>query len=541
MTRETLDFDIVIIGAGPAGLSAAIHLATLCKNENKPLSICVIEKASSVGAQIMSGAAIETRALDELLPDWQDRNPPIRIKASKDKFYYLTKKRAIRLPTPPPLRNDGNFIVSLEEVCRWLAQIAEQLGVAIFPGFAGVELLYGEHDEVVGVRLGDKGIDKDNQPTPQFQPGPNLMAKQTLLAEGCRGSLTKQLLKKFNLDKDACPQTYGLGVKELWEIRPENHELGTVMHTIGWPLDHHTYGGSFLYHFEGNKLAVGFAVGLDYENPYMDPFQELQRFKMHPAIRYLFEDAKRLCYGARAINEGGFQSLPKLSVPGALIIGDSAGFLNVPKIKGTHTAMKSGMVAAETIFEALPSGLMGELTRYTQNLKQSWLWKELYQARNIRPAFRKGIMFGMAYSALDLYILQGKAPWTFKNVADHTTLKPAAACKKIHYPKPDNKISFDKLSSVYLANTNHHEDQPCHLQILNKEIPIEVNLEIYDSPESRYCPAQVYEIVYTDDKPQLQINAANCVHCKTCDIKDPWQNINWVPPEGGDGPNYEEM
>lgn len=540
MERETLEFDILIVGAGPSGLSAAIHLAKLSQKESVNLSICVLEKGSAIGAQILSGAAIETRALDELIPNWQELHAPIRVQATRDKFYYLSKKHAIRLPTPPPLRNDGNYIVSLEEVCRFLANYAEGLGVAVFPGFAGVETLYDAKEHVCGVRVGDKGIDRNNQPTAQFQPGPRLLAKQTLFAEGCHGSLTKQLIARFNLRKDSYPQTYGLGVKELWEIPSAQHQLGTIMHSIGWPLDHGTYGGSFIYHFDKNRLSMGFIVGLDYKNPYLDPFQELQRFKTHPAVRHLFEGGRRICFGARAITEGGLQSLPKLSVPGALIIGDSAGFLNVPKIKGTHTAMKSGMVAAETIFSALPN-LQGELSNYTDNLKKSWIWEELYRVRNIRPSFRRGLLAGLCYSALDTYVLRGKAPWTFKNIADHTTLLPAKYCKEIHYPKPDNIITFDKLSSVYLANTTHHENQPCHLQILNKDIPIDINLKIYAAPETYYCPAHVYEIVNATDDPKLLINAANCVHCKTCDIKDPKQNINWVPPEGGDGPNYEDM
>lgn len=540
MERETLEFDIVIIGAGPAGLSAAIRLAQLSQETDNPLTICVLEKGSTVGANILSGAAIETRALNELLPDWRNLGAPVNIPVSEDDIYLLTEKHAIRLPTPLPMRNQGNYIISLENLCRWLATQAEQLGVSVFPGFAAVDIIYDTDEKVCGVITGDKGRDKNNLPTPQFQPGINLVAKQTIFAEGCRGSLTKQLILKYNLHQNRSPQTYGIGVKELWEITEENYRPGKVVHSVGWPLDHKTYGGSFIYHGPNRLLAIGLIVGLDYQNPYLDPFEELQRFKRHPKFVHLFKDAKRVCYGARAITEGGWQSLPKLTVPGAMIIGDSAGTLNMPKIKGTHTAMKSGMIAAETIF-ANRDHLHAELTEYETNLKKSWLGGELYRARNVRPSFRKGLWAGLAYSALDMYIFRGKAPWTFKHRPDHSTLKPARKCKKIIYEKPDNLVTFDKLSSVYLSNNAYAENQPCHLQILDPVIPIKVNLDVYASPESRYCPASVYEIVYKDNAPHLQINASNCVHCKTCDIKDPLQNINWVPPEGGDGPNYVDM
>lgn len=540
MERETLEFDIVIIGAGPAGLSAAIRLAQLSQKTDKPFSICVLEKGSTVGANILSGAAIEPRALNELIPDWQSLGAPLNVPITEDDIYLLTEKNAFRLPTPLPMKNEGNYIISLENFCRWFATQAESLGVAIFPGFAAVDIIYDTDEKVCGVITGDKGVDKNGQPTDRYQPGINLLAKQTIFAEGCRGSLTKQLILKYDLYRQRSPQTYGIGVKELWEIAPENHRKGKVVHSVGWPLDHKTYGGSFIYHGDNNQLAIGLIVGLDYQNPYLDPFEELQRFKRHPKFAHLFMGAKRICYGARAITEGGWQSLPKLTVPGAMIIGDSAGTLNMPKIKGTHTAMKSGMIAAETLF-ANRHNLQDELNDYENNLKKSWLGEELYRARNIRPSFHKGLFPGLAYSALDMYILRGKAPWTFKNRADHTTLKPAKKCKKIIYPKPDNVITFDKLSSVYLSNNHYEENQPCHLQILDPTIPIDVNLKIYASPESRYCPANVYEILYKDDAPYLQINASNCVHCKTCDIKDPLQNINWIPPEGGDGPNYIDM
>ena len=540
MERETLEFDVIIVGAGPSGLSAAIRLAQLSMQDAQPLSICVLEKGADVGAAILSGAAIETRALDELLPDWQSLGAPLQVKVTEDDIYLLTKKNAFRLPTLKTMQNEGNYVISLENFCRWLAKQAENLGVAIFPGFAAIEILYGNDGRVLGVVTGDKGVDRNNQPTDRYQIGIKLLAKQTLFAEGCRGSLTKQLIKKFNLQQGRSPQTYGIGVKELWEIPKELHRPGKVSHTVGWPLDTKTYGGSFIYHGDNQQLAVGLIVGLDYQNPYLDPFQELQRFKTHPKYIDLFKQGRRICYGSRAICEGGWQALPKLTVPGAMIIGDSAGTLNVPKIKGTHTAMKSGMIAAETLY-ANRDHLDSELKDYEVRLRTSWLGKELYRARNIRPGFHKGLWLGLAYAAFDTYILRGKAPWTFSYQEDYASLKPANAVKKIIYPKPDNKITFDKLSSVYLANTNYNENQPCHLQILNSKIPIDVNLKIYDSPESRYCPASVYEIVNLESKPYLQINASNCVQCKTCDIKDPEQNINWVPPEGGDGPNYIDM
>jgi electron-transferring-flavoprotein dehydrogenase len=540
--RETLEFDIVIIGAGPAGLSAAIRLAQLCKQHNHPLTICVLEKGAEVGAHILSGAVLELRALKELLPDWQQLKAPINIAATKDQFRYLTQTKSLPLPVPPPMRNSGNYVISLENLCRWLAQQAEALGIAIFPGFAAVEILYDGNGKVCGVRTGDKGIDKNHHLTDHYLPGTNLLAKQTIFAEGCHGSLTKQLIGKFNLYANSCPQTYGIGIKELWEIPDKLHKPGLVIHTIGWPLDHKTYGGSFIYHADNNQLAVGFVVGLDYTNPYLDPFEEFQRFKTHPSIRQLFQNSHRICYGARALCEGGLQSLPKLTVPGGLIIGDSAGFLNVVKIKGIHTAMKSGMIAAETIFAARSSNIDGELPEYTDNIKNSWVWQELYKARNIRPSFRKGLLPGLTYSAFDNYILRGRAPWTFKNYADYKTLKLANRCKKINYPKPDGKITFDKLSSVYISDTYYDENQPNHLQIKDSKIPIEINLKLYDAPETRYCPTNVYEIIYdAKQQPRLQINATNCVQCKTCDIKDPEQNINWVPPEGGDGPNYMGM
>ncbi len=539
MNRESMEFDVVIVGAGPAGLSAAIRLQQLSKQS---LRICVVEKGSEVGAHILSGAVLEPCALNELIPDWQNLGAPINTPAIDDQFLFLTENKSFHLPTPKPMQNDGNYIISLGNLCRWLAKQAENCGVEIYPGFAATEILYDEQNRVIGIATGAMGIDKEGNPTSQYQPGMELHAKQTFFAEGCRGSLTKMLIKKYELDKECDPQTYAIGIKELWEISPEKHKPGTVIHTVGWPLDFKTYGGSFLYHADNQQIAVGFVIGLDYQNPYLNPFAEMQRFKLHPHIRPLFENGKRISYGARALVEGGFQSLPKLSVPGALIIGDAAGFLNVPKIKGTHTAMKSAMIAAETFFAAGENVAQKELIEYKDNLQKSWLWDELYRVRNIRPAFQWGLIPGLAYSAVDTYILNGRAPWTLKNHADYKSLKKASESPIINYPKADNQITFDRLSSVFLSNTNHEENQPCHLKLIDSNVAIDINLKLYNSPEQRYCPAGVYEIVKHDnDKPYLQINAQNCVHCKTCDIKDPTQNINWVPPQGGGGPNYPNM
>lgn len=538
IARETMDFDVIIVGAGPSGLAAGIRLAQL----NAALNICIIDKGEEVGAHILSGAVLEPRALNELIPDWQTKNPPMHTAVVKDEFQFLTPKKAWRLPTPPQMNNHGNYIISLGQFCRWLALQAESLGVNIFPGFAATEILF-ENGKICGILTGDKGLDRHGQPKPNFQPGMELKAKQVIFAEGCRGSLTKKLIEQFNLRAECDPQTYGIGIKELWEVPEELHQPGHVIHTVGWPLDQKTYGGSFAYHFGKNLLSIGFVIGLDYTNPYLNPYEEFQRYKTHPSIAPLLEKSNRLAYGARTLVEGGLQSIPKLTVPGGLIIGDAAGFLNVAKIKGIHNAMKSGMVAAESIISLLQT-IDSECTIYPTNLKNSWLWDDLYQVRNIRPAFHWGLLPGLAYAAIDTYIFRGRAPWTLHHAKpDHDSLALARNSKKIIYPKHDNKITFDLPTSVYLANVSYDENQPYHL-ILNdrRGIPININLKEYASPETRYCPAGVYEILYNEQQePRLQINGGNCIHCKACDIKDPTQNINWTPSEGGSGPNYAMM
>lgn len=546
MERESMEFDVVIVGAGPSGLSSAIRLRQLAEAQGREISVCVLEKGSEVGAHILSGAVMEPRALNELLPDWKERGAPLNMPVAEDRLLLLGKTRATRLPTPPQMNNHGNYIVSLGNVCRWLGEQAEAMGVEIFAGFAAAEVLYHDDGRVKGVATGDMGIGKDGEQTANYQPGYELHAKQTIFAEGCRGSLTKTLFERYDLRDGVDPQTFGIGIKELWEVAPENHHPGRVVHTIGWPLDSGTYGGSFLYHLEDNQVAVGFVIGLDYTNPHLSPFDEFQRFKTHPAIRPTFEGGRRISYGARAINEGGLQSVPKLTFPGGVLVGCTAGFLNVPKIKGSHTAMKSGMLAAEAVFELLgteDTTAPAEAGAYETSIRSSWIWEELHRVRNIRPGFRWGMWAGLINAAIDTYIFRGKAPWTLKHHADHTTLKKASDAPKIEYPKPDGEVSFDRLSSVFISNTNHEENQPAHLTLKDSGIPITVNLELYDAPEQRYCPAGVYEIIRDDDRsnPQLQINAQNCVHCKTCDIKDPTQNINWVVPEGGGGPNYPNM
>jgi len=542
MDRESMEYDVVVVGGGPSGLGAAIRLRQLAAENERELSVCIVEKGAEIGAHILSGAVIETRALDELIADWRDRGAPLNTPAGDDRFLYLTESRAFRLPTPPQMHNRGNYIVSLGNVCRWLGEQAESLEVEIYPGFAAAEVLYHEDGSVKGVATGDMGVTKSGEQGPNFQPGVELHARQTIFAEGCRGSLTKTLFERFDLRRDCDPQTFGIGIKELWEVAPENHKPGTVIHTIGWPLDGRTYGGSFVYHLEGNQVAIGFVVGLDYENPYLNPYLEFQRFKHHPAIRPMLEGGRRIGYGARALNEGGYQSIPRLTFPGGLLVGDTAGFMDVPKIKGSHTAMKSGMTAAEAVFEALTAADgPREITSYPERLRTTWVWRDLYRARNIRPAFTRGRWFGLVYSGLDTYLFRGRAPWTFRNHSDHDRLKPAAQCQPIDYPKPDGIISFDRLTNVAFSNTNHEEDQPVHLVLKDPAVAIDVNLAEYDAPEQRYCPAGVYEIVEESGVPKLQINAQNCVHCKTCDIKDPTQNIDWTVPEGGGGPAYSGM
>ncbi len=544
MEREAMEFDVVVVGAGPAGLSAAIRLRQLAAEHGRELGVCVIEKGSEVGAHILSGAVIEPRALDELIPDWKERGAPLHTPAREDRLLYLTRSGAIRLPTPPQMHNEGNYIVSLGNVCRWLGEQAEALGVEIFPGFAATEVLYDEGGAVRGVATGDMGVGRDGKPKANYTPGVELIGRQTILAEGCRGSLTRELFERFELRKGVAPQCYGIGIKELWEVAPERHQPGLAVHTVGWPLDASVYGGSFLYHLEERQVAIGFVIGLDYANPYLSPFEEFQRFKTHPRIRPFLEGGRRIAYGARALSEGGLQSVPKLTFPGGVLVGDTAGFLNVPKIKGTHTAMKSGMVAAEAIFEALAAGDgPREVTAYAERLRSSWLWEELSAVRNIRPSFKWGFWAGFVYAGVETFVLRGHAPWSLSHREDHACLRRAAECSPIDYPKPDGVVSFDRLSSVYLSGTSHEEDQPVHLTLKDPEVPIKVNLAEYDAPEQRYCPAGVYEIVRDEDgsNPRLQINAANCVHCKTCDIKDPTQNIVWVPPEGGGGPNYPNM
>ena len=483
---------------------------------------------------------LEPRALDELLPEWKDAGAPFDTPATDDRFMFLTQNSSIKMPTPPQMNNHGNYIVSLGNVVRWLGQQAEALGVEIYPGFAAAELLE-EDGRIVGIATGDMGIGKDGQPTDNFQRGMELRARYTIFAEGCRGSLSKRLMQRFNLRDGVDPQTFAIGIKELWEVPEANHKPGLIEHTIGWPLDSSVYGGSFLYHLKPNLVAYGFVIGLDYKNPWLSPFEEMQRFKTHPAIRHHFEGGRRISYGARALNEGGLQSIPKLTFPGGLIIGDAAGFLNVPKVKGTHTAMKSGMVAAEAVAEALAGDAPAEPTSYTEQMQASWVWEELYKVRNVRPSFSKwGMWGGLVYAGLDTYLFRGKAPWTLHNRHhDNAMLMEADAAPKIDYPKPDGVLTFDRNSSVFLSNTNHEENQPAHLTLKDASIPVEVNLKVYGGPEARYCPAGVYEFVGVEEgAPRLQINAQNCVHCKTCDIKDPTQNINWVTPEGGGGPAY---
>jgi len=545
--RESMEFDVVIVGAGPAGLSTAIRLAQQAKAAGTDISLCVVEKGSEVGAHILSGAVFEPRALNELFPDWQKMNAPVTTSVTHDHIYLFKNDTAAqKLPNvlvPKTMHNEGNYIVSIGNLCRWLATQAEQLGVEIFPGFTAAELLI-EDDIVKGVITGEMGVAHDGSQKDSYVPAMELRGKYTVFAEGCRGHLGKQLIARFELDKDRSPQHYALGFKEIWDVPAEQHQQGLVVHSAGWPLQDDTSGGGYLYHAEGQQIVVGLIVDLNYSNPHLSPFEEFQRYKQHPVIKQYLQGGKRVCYGARAIAKGGLNSLPKMTFPGGVLVGCDAGTLNFAKIKGNHTAMKSGMLAAETIFAALQQEKSGaDLTEFAEHFEQSWLFDELFRSRNFGPAMHKfGSFWGGAFNTLDQNIFAGKLPFTLKDdTLDHLTLRPAAEAPKIQYTKPDNVLSFDRLSSVYLSNTNHEEDQPCHLKLADASIPVAVNLALYDEPAQRYCPAGVYEIVDDNNQPRLQINAQNCIHCKTCDIKDPRQNITWVTPEGAGGPNYPNM
>ena len=554
MPREVMEYDVVIVGAGPSGLSAAIRLKQLAAEAGREVSVCVLEKGSEVGAHILSGAVIDPRALSELIPDWQARGAPLNTPVSEDRFLVLGTEKAFRIPNwmlPPLMSNHGTSIVSLGNVCRWLGAQAEALGVEIYPGFPAAELLFDEHGAIRGVATGELGVAKDGAHKPEYQPGMELRAKYTFFAEGCRGSLSQELMARFNLRDGIDPQKYGIGLKELWQVAPEKHQPGLVLHTQGWPLDSHTGGGSFIYHFGENLVAAGFVVHLNYSNPHLSPYDEFQRFKTHPAIRGTFEGGKRIGYGARAINEGGLQSIPNLAFPGGALIGCSAGFVNLPRIKGSHNAMKTGMLASEAAFAALGAGRAhDELAEYPEAFRKSWVYEELYKVRNVKPGLRWGTWLGTLHGGIHMWLndlgLGALVGWTLRHgKADHESLSLASEAPAIDYPKYDGVLSFDKLSSVFLSNTNHEEDQPSHLQLRNSAIPVAVNLALYDGPEQRYCPAGVYEFVADENSggttKRLQINAPNCVHCKTCDIKDPKQNIHWVTPEGGGGPNYSNM
>ena len=545
MQRESMEYDVVIVGAGPAGLANAIKLKQL----NPELNVCIVEKASEVGGHILSGNVFETKALDELLPDWKNMDGcPIKTKVVKEKFLFLlSDKMSFSWPAwllPPVQHNKGNYIISLANLCRWLGQTAENLGVEIYPGFAASEVLFNDDNSVKGIATNDMGIDINGEKKDTYEPGIELHAKVTVFAEGCRGHLGKQLIKKYELDKESDPQQYGIGLKEIWEVPDENHDEGLVLHSAGWPLDNNTYGGSFVYHAANNQIYMGYVVGLDYKNPYLSPFEEFQRFKTHPSIKKMIEGGKRISYGARALIEGGVQSLPKMFMPGALLIGCNAGTLNMPKIKGSHTAMKSGIIGAEAIDEYFIDNL-SSLDNFENKFTNSWAYKELHAARNVKPFITKfGLLIGTILTGIDQILFRGKLPFTLNHAhADHETLMPANKCKKIEYPKPDGKITFDRASSVFLTGTYHAENQPVHLVLEDKNLPIEYTLEKFDEPAQRYCPAGVYEVHKDDDgsNPKFVINSQNCIHCKTCDIKEPSQNINWITPEGSGGPKYSNM
>ena len=548
MEREAMEFDVVIVGGGPAGLASAIRLKQLAAENGSEVSVCLIEKGAEIGAHILSGAVLDPGALTELLPNWKQDGAPLNAPVSEDRFFILSETGANKVSNsllPKCFHNEGCYVISLANLCRWLGEQAEALGVEIYPGFAGAEVLFNVDGSVKGVATGDMGRLHDGAEGPNFQMGMELHGKYTFFGEGCRGHLGKQLQERFRLNAGADPQTYGIGIKELWEIKPENHQPGLVVHSGGWPMEPDTYGGGFLYHLENNQVAVGYVVGLGYTNPHLSPFDEFQRYKTHPEIRKFLDGGKRIAYGARALTAGGIQSLPKLIFPGGVLVGDNAGFLNAARIKGMHCAIKSGMLAAEACFAALKGAREhDELIAYPEAFRSSWLYDELYRARNFKPWMNKGMKLGSLMFGIDQIVLRGKAPWTLHHKApDHAKLKPASECPPISYPKPDGVLTFDRLSSVFLSSTNHEEDQPCHLQLKDANIPITVNLEQYDAPEQRYCPAGVYEILRDEqgNNPRLQINAQNCVHCKTCDIKDPTQNINWVVPQGGEGPTYPNM
>ena len=541
MEREVMEYDVVIVGGGPSGLSAAIKLAQLAKENDKPLEICLLEKGSEIGAHILSGNVFQPTALNELIPDWKDKGCPLTVPVKKDKLMFLFEKFGLSIPSfvMPPMNNHGNYVASLANLCRWLATQAEELGIEIFPGFPASEILY-ENDKVVGVRTGDMGVSLEGEQKPGFEAGIDIKAKYTIFGEGCRGHLGKELIAKYELDKGKDPQHYGIGFKEVWKIKDEMHEEGLVIHTNGWPSTKNTPAGSYLYHADNNEVYLGYVVPLDYENPYLSPFDEFQTWKTHPSIRKYLEGGERLTYGARALIKGGLQSLPSMEFPGGVLVGDNAGTLVFSKIKGSHTAMKSGMLAAETIFKNIDTE--GDL-KFDELVQSSWIQTELYKSRNFGPMFHKfGALIGAAFNAIDQLIFRGKLPFTLRHTTpDYACMKPAADMPKIEYPKPDGKVSFDKLSSVFLSNTYHEEDQPCHLTLKDSSIPILQNLPMYDEPAQRYCPAGVYEVVESDDGPKFVINGQNCVHCKTCDIKDPSQNITWVTPEGTGGPNYPNM